>query len=160
MEGLAALSFGWVMGAAAPMAPPGREDSSKQPFRKEREWTNKTLPWIDWAMELMKLMEWSNQWRRVCVCEWGPKELTLRGKRENGIQWIDGVRTALQFMDEMNGGAGFLFLQWMGYRPEAHLPHHHFIPQTTFASLRLACPFFSSCSPAHPASHQLSFFLL
>ena len=27
----------------------------------------------------------------------------LRGKRENEIQSIDGVRTALQLMDEMNG---------------------------------------------------------
>ena len=34
-EGLAALSFGLVMGAAAPMAPPGREDSSKQPFQQQ-----------------------------------------------------------------------------------------------------------------------------
>ena len=45
----------------------------------------------------------------------------LRGKRENEIQSIDGVRTALQLMDEMNGGAGFLFLLLVGYRPEASL---------------------------------------
>ena len=78
LEGLAALSFGWVMGAAAPMAPPGREDSSKQPFRKEREWTNKTLPWIDWAMELMELMEWINQWRRVVFVNGAPRSLAPR----------------------------------------------------------------------------------
>ena len=48
----------------------------------------------------------------------------LRGKRENEIQSIDGVRTALQLMDEMNGGL-LVFFKFAGLWAAAPLPRLH-----------------------------------
>ena len=75
-----------------------------------------------------------------------------RGKRENEIQSIDGVRTALQLMDEMNGGAAFNYEisgLWAPplYRAELRCKELHSSPLHQLARFFSFVHFTHTCSP-------------
>ena len=139
--------FGWVGQASQLFQPAGRDGlwalarhPNKQSKRKktmewkqwEREWTNQSLPWIDWAMELMELMEWINQWRRVVFVNGAPRSLAPRqANNSTNLSFLHKRRKVVVlaewnvFLSLFNGGC--LFLLWlMGYgrRPSSAAELH------------------------------------
>ena len=137
------------------------------PRKEERTPTNKTI---------MKSNKWSRKQKRESAAERRQELKDLiefneikdsssaatslckrrtkrkRGKRENEIQSIDGVRTALQLMDEMNGGAAFNYEisgLWAPplYRAELRCKELHSSPLHQLARFFSFVHFTHTCSP-------------
>ena len=97
--------------------------------RKRMNKQNSSLNWLKNGIKLV-LMKWSNQWRRVCVCEWGTKAgrpRQAKGKerqqsinspiQKGRIGWIDW--NCFSFPAEgawwlRQGNIPFLFKKWWG----------------------------------------------
>ena len=109
---------------------------------KQFNWT-----WGELRSELIDESNWrmKQATNSIGIAEWGPKELLLRGKRENGIQSTAGQAKPAKLMDGMNGGL-LLFFFMVGYGPEAPLPPSHFIPEDNSSFIPVQLPILFICS--------------
>ena len=61
--------------------------------RKRMNKQNSSLNWLKNGIKLV-LMKWSNQWRRVCVCEWGTK--AGRPRQAKGKERQQSINSPIQ----------------------------------------------------------------